>query len=219
MFDHARAARRMVEEYVIPRGITDRRVIEAMMSVPRHLFVEEAFRGQAYGDHALPIGEGQSISRPYIVARMTEALGLTGDERVLEIGGGSAYQSAILSRLVREVYTVERLGTLAAKARKVLVTLRCNNVLFKIDDGTLGWRDKAPFDAILVAAAAPELPHQLLAQLRDGGRIVIPIGGKSEQRLKRYRKVGDGFVEDDLGPCTFVPLIGEQGWKENIPDA
>lgn len=215
MIDYKRSARRMVDEYVRSRGITDPRVLDAMAEVPRHIFVEEAFQGQAYGDHALPIGEGQSISRPYVVARMTEALGFKGDERVLEVGGGSAYQSAILSKLAKEVFSIERLKSLASRARKTLLTLKCRNVLFKIDDGTLGWRDKAPFDAILVAASSPSVPRELLNQLKEGGRMVIPVGNEKSQRLKRYKKIGDRFVEEDLGECVFVPLIGEHGWKES----
>ena len=206
----------MVDEYLLPRGIKDPRVIDAMIEVPRHLFVEEAFRGQAYSDNALPIGEGQSISRPYIVARMTEALGLKGDERVLEIGGGSAYQSAILSQLAAEVFTIERLKPLAIKARKILHTLRCSNVLFRIDDGTLGWRDKAPFDSILVAASAPSVPEELLNQLKDGGVLVIPVEVKGCQRLMKYTRCNDSFKREDLGECVFVPLIGQHGWKEEV---
>lgn len=220
MMDHRRASARMVEKYVTGRGIEDKRVIEAMIDVPRHIFVEEALRGQAYSDNALPIGEGQSISQPYIVARMTEALKLEGDERVLEVGGGSAYQSAILSKLAKEVFSVERLQSLAARARSNLMNLRCYNVLYKVDDGTLGWKDKAPFDAILVAAASPYLPEELLNQLNDGGRLVIPIGKGDSQRLIRYvRDTPDSVRKEDLGECNFVPLIGEQGWKEGEVNA
>ncbi|MBE9504862.1 MAG: protein-L-isoaspartate(D-aspartate) O-methyltransferase [Proteobacteria bacterium] len=215
--DHRRASRRMVEDYVISNGVKDERVIDAMVEVPRHLFVEEALAGQAYGDSALPIGDGQSISRPFVVARMSEALCLQGDERVLEVGGGSAYQSAILSRLAGEIFSIERLQSLATKARRILLTLKCQNVLFKVSDGTLGWKDKAPFDAILVAASSPAVPQELLSQLKDGGRLVIPIGkgGKNDvQHLMRYVKMGDSFKKEYLDDCSFVPLIGEQGWKE-----
>lgn len=215
MPNYSKAANLMVKKYVASRGIADERVLRAMSEVPRHLFVEEALRGLAYGDHAIPIGEGQSISRPYIVARMTEALNLTGEETVLEIGGGSAYQSAILSRLAKQVYTIERIGSIAVKARKVLLTLYCSNVLYKVDDGTLGWKDKAPFDAILVAAVSPRVPDELLGQLKDGGRIVIPVSVSSGHRLMRYTKEGANFKKEDLGECNFVPLIGEQGWKED----
>jgi protein-L-isoaspartate(D-aspartate) O-methyltransferase len=215
MIDHSRAARNMVEKYVVSKGVTDKRVLEAMAEVPRHLFVEEAFYGQAYTDNALPIGEGQTISKPYIVARMTEALELSGDERVLEVGGGSAYQSAILSRLAKEVFSIERLDSLAARARGTLITLKCFNVLYKVGDGTLGWPDKAPFDAILVAASSPSVPKELLNQLKEGGRLVIPIGKGEGQHLLRYRKRGGLVLKEELENCKFVPLIGEQGWKES----
>lgn len=215
MIDHSRAAKNMVEKYVVSKGVTDKRVLEAMAEVPRHLFVEEAFYGQAYTDNALPIGEGQTISKPYIVARMTEALELSGDERVLEVGGGSAYQSAILSRLAREVFSIERLDSLAARARGTLMTLKCFNVLYKVGDGTLGWPDKAPFDAILVAASSPSVPEELLNQLKEGGRLVIPVGKGEGQHLLRYRKRGGLVFKEELENCKFVPLIGEQGWKES----
>lgn len=204
----------MMDEYVIPRGVSDKKVVEAMIEVPRHLFVEEAFQGIAYGDKALPIGDGQSLSRPYIVAKMTEALALEGGERVLEVGGGSAYQSAILSRLAGEVFTIERLGSLAVRARRLLHTLKYMNVLYKVGDGTLGWKDKAPFDAILVAASFSAVPSELLDQLKEGGRLVMPVGKGEKQRLKRYIRMGEQFREEDLGECLFVPLIGEKGWRE-----
>lgn len=212
--DHSRAARNMVEKYVVSKGVTDKRVLEAMAEVPRHLFVEEGFYGQAYTDNALPIGEGQTISKPYIVARMTEALELSGDERILEVGGGSAYQSAILSKLAREVFSIERLDSLAARARRTLLTLRCLNVLYKVGDGTLGWPDKAPFDAILVAASSPSVPEELLNQLKEGGRLVIPVGKGEDQHLLRYRKRDGQVYKEEIENCKFVPLIGEQGWKE-----
>jgi protein-L-isoaspartate(D-aspartate) O-methyltransferase len=214
MIDHSRAARNMVEKYVTSRGIADRRVIDVMGEVPRHLFVEEAFYGQAYTDNALPIGDGQTISKPYIVAKMTEALELCGSERVLEVGGGSAYQSAILSRLAKEVFSIERLDSLAAKARRTLMTLKCSNVLYKVGDGTLGWSDKAPFDAILVAASSPSVPEELLNQLKEGGRLVIPVGRGEGQHLLRYKKRGGQVYKEEIENCKFVPLIGEQGWKE-----
>ena len=212
--DHRRASRRMVEEYVISRGVKDDLVIKAMIETPRHLFVEEAFRGQAYGDSALPIGEGQSISRPYTVARMTEALQLEGGERVLEIGGGSAYQSAVLSHIAGEVFTIERLTSLSVKARKVLLTLRCHNVLYRVGDGTLGWPDKAPFDAILVAAASPAVSPALMDQLKVGGRLVLPVTKGDRQILTKYIRTEDSFTREELEECSFVPLIGEHGWNE-----
>jgi protein-L-isoaspartate(D-aspartate) O-methyltransferase len=204
----------MVEEYIVPRGIKDELVINAMIETPRHLFVEEAFQGQAYGDNALPIGDGQSISRPYTVARMTEALQLKGGERVLEVGGGSAYQSAVLSLIAGEVFTIERLKSLSVKARKLLLTLRCHNVLYRVGDGTLGWSDKAPFDAILVAASSPDVSPDLMAQLKVGGRLVLPIAKGERQILTKYVKTKDSFTREELEECSFVPLIGEHGWKE-----
>ncbi len=215
MIDFTRAARNMVEKYVVSRGIKDSRVLQAMINVPRHIFVEEALQGQAYSDSALPIGDGQSISQPYIVARMTEALQLEGEERVLEVGGGSAYQSAILSGLAREVFSIERLQSLAGRARKALLQLKCSNVLYRVGDGTMGWKDKAPFDAILVAASSPAVPKELLDQLRDGGRLVIPVDGGGNQHLMRYCKRDGQIFKEDLGACNFVPLIGKQGWSES----
>ena len=219
MIDHRRASRRMVEEYVIPRGIKDELVINAMIETPRHLFVEEAFQGQAYGDSALPIGDGQSISRPYTVAKMTEALELKGGERVLEVGGGSAYQSAVLSLIAGEVFTIERLKSLSVKARKLLLTLRCHNVLYRVGDGTLGWSDKAPFDAILVAASSPDVSPELIAQLKVGGRLVLPITKGERQILTKYVKTEDSFISKELEECSFVPLIGEYGWREGADSA
>lgn len=209
----------MVEEYVLPRGIKDELVIKAMIETPRHLFVEEAFQGQAYGDSALPIGDGQSISRPYTVARMTEALQLKGGERVLEVGGGSAYQSAVLAQIAGEVFTIERLKSLSVKARKLLLTLRCHNVLYRVGDGTLGWPDKAPFDAILVAASSPDVSPDLMAQLKVGGRLVLPIAKGERQILTKYVKTEDSFTREELEECSFVPLIGEHGWKEGVKRA
>ena len=209
----------MVEEYIIPRGIKDELVIKAMIETPRHLFVEEAFQGQAYGDSALPIGDGQSISRPYTVARMTEALELKGGERVLEVGGGSAYQSAVLSLIAGEVFTIERLKSLSVKARKLLLTLRYHNVLYRVGDGTLGWSDKAPFDAILVAASSPDVSPDLMAQLKVGGRLVLPIAKGERQILTKYVKTKDSFTRVELEECSFVPLIGEYGWKEGTKRA
>ena len=217
--DFSRAAKRMVEDFVVSRGISDSRVIDAMISVPRHLFVEDALRGLAYGDKAIPIGDGQSISQPYIVARMTELLMLNGDETVLEIGGGSGYQSAILSRLAARVYSVERISGFVSRARKVLYSAGCHNVFLKCDDGTLGWSDKAPFGAILVAASAPSVPDELLSQLEDGGRLVIPVGTMENHKLMRYIRMGDSYTKEYVDDCRFVPLIGEKGWKMEEIDA
>lgn len=214
MIDHYKIARqRMVETQLIPRGIKDKRVLDAVKTVPRHLFVDEAFYGQAYGDSPLPIGEEQTISQPFMVAVMTEALELKGDERVLELGTGSGYQTAILAELCHKVFSIERISSLAGRARKVLDKLGYGNVVVKIGDGTLGWKEEAPFDAIIVTAGAPEIPQPLTEQLKIGGRLVIPVGGEFMQSLIRVRKTENGIEKEDLGGCRFVKLIGEHGWK------
>ncbi|MDO8445878.1 MAG: protein-L-isoaspartate(D-aspartate) O-methyltransferase [Deltaproteobacteria bacterium] len=214
MIDHYKIARqRMVETQLIPRGIKDKRVLDAVRKVPRHLFVDEAFYGQAYGDSPLPIGEEQTISQPFMVAVMTEALELKGDERVLELGTGSGYQTAILAELCHKVFSIERISSLAGRARKVLDKLGYGNVVVRIGDGTLGWKEEAPFDAIIVTAGAPEIPQPLTEQLKIGGRLVIPAGGEFMQSLIRVRKTENGIEKEDLGGCRFVKLIGEHGWK------
>jgi protein-L-isoaspartate(D-aspartate) O-methyltransferase len=210
-FDIAR--KRMVETQIVARGITDRRVIEAMLKAPRHIFVEEAMAAQAYSDTPLPIGERQTISQPFMVALMTELLQLTGVEKVLEIGTGSGYQSALLAMLADRVYTVERIRSLALKARKSLDSLGLLNVNLKIDDGSGGWEAEAPFDAILVTAGAPDIPQALIDQLNVGGRLVIPVGDQYEQVLVRIVKHPDGSVtREDSVNCRFVKLIGKLGW-------
>ncbi len=207
------ARKRMVESQLIARGIKDKRVIEAMSKVPRHLFMQEAMAAQAYSDSPLPIGEKQTISQPYMVALMTELLMLSGGERVLEIGTGSGYQAAILATLVDRVYTVERYRTLALQARKVLDSLGLLNVNLKIADGSIGWADEAPFDAIMVTAGAPDVPPQLLQQLSVGGRLVIPVGNQNEQVLKRVTRTADGFLSEQSVGCRFVKLVGKAGWS------
>jgi len=203
----------MVEEQIIARGIKDPRVIAAMKKVPRHLFVEEALQNQAYSDHPLPIGEKQTISQPYMVALMTEAMKLTGEERVLEIGAGSGYQTAILAELAREVYSIERIRSLAIKARKLLYELGYFNAEIKIFDGTLGWAEKGPFDAIMVTAGAPNIPQPLYDQLALQGRLVIPVGDVYAQDLFRITRIEEGLKKEDLGGCRFVKLIGKYGWE------
>jgi len=216
--DFAVARRRMVEAQIKSRGINDPLVIEAMQKVPRHLFVEEALRSQAYGDHPLPIGERQTISQPFMVAFMTQALGLKGGEKVLEIGTGSGYQVAILAQIGGQVFTVERIPDLARRARKNLDSIGCSKVNIRVSDGTEGWKDQAPFDAILVAAGGPRIPEELKHQLSPGGRMVIPVGAREIQTLKRITRKGqDDFLEEDLLDCRFVPLIGERGWKPEEP--
>ncbi len=214
MTDYRRAREKMVEEQLLARGISDRRVLEAMRRVPRHLFVDEGLRNKAYGDHPLPIGEGQTISQPYIVALMTQALRLIGCEKVLEIGTGSGYQTAVLSEIAAKVYSVERIPVLAQRARKLLDSLGYQTVALRIFDGTYGWPQESPFDAIIVTAGSPGLPEHLRAQLKSGGRLVIPIGDVSSQRLLRYTPEGDGWRREDLGACVFVKLVGRWGWEE-----
>jgi protein-L-isoaspartate(D-aspartate) O-methyltransferase len=205
----------MVENQLISRKITDRRVIEAMLKVPRHLFVEEAMSLQAYSDSPLPIGEKQTISQPYMVALMTELLQLNGSEKVLEIGTGSGYQTAILAELVNRVYTVEKIRTLAMKARKSLDSLGYLNVNLRVDDGSIGWSEEAPFDAILVTAGAPDVPQQLIDQLNIWGRVVIPVGNQFDQLLLKITRNPDGSLtqEESVG-CRFVKLIGKSGWQD-----
>ena len=180
----------MVNEQLVPRGVSDVRVLEAMKTVPRHCFVDDAMQSRAYGDFPLPISSGQTISQPYIVASMTEALGLTGNESVLEIGTGSGYQAAVLSRLCERVYTVERINMLLAGARKVFDRLRYYNIVAKLDDGTLGWPEYAPYDAIIVTAGGPQVPGPLIDQLADPGRLVIPVGDQHVQELLLVEKRG-----------------------------
>lgn len=208
----ARARRELVAE-LREKGIRDPRVLSAMEKVPRHLFVLPEYLPWAYDDRPLPIGLGQTISQPYIVALSTEALELSGEEKVLEIGTGSGYQTAILAELAKEVFTVERLPELSWEARERLRKLGYRNVHFRIGDGTRGWPEEAPFSAILVTAAAPKVPQSLLAQLSEGGRLVIPVGGRFHQDLWLVRKEGGRPVYEHLCPVSFVPLIGEEGWR------
>jgi len=211
--NYAMARARMVREQLMPRGITDRRVLEAMNTVPRHLFVEDALQVQAYGDFPLPIGEGQTISQPYIVALMTQALQLTGTENVLEIGTGCGYQAAVLSCLCSKVYTVERIKALYIRARKLFDRLHYLNIVCKIDDGTLGWPQYAPFDAIMVTAAGPRIPEPLLEQLADPGRMVIPVGDRISQELVLVKKQGGEISRQTIEHVRFVSLIGDHGWQ------
>jgi protein-L-isoaspartate(D-aspartate) O-methyltransferase len=213
MIDFPKARLKMVEEQLTSRGIKDSRLIEAMKKIPRHLFVEEALQSQAYTDHPLPIGEKQTISQPYMVALMTEALLLTGKERVLEIGTGSGYQTAILAEMSEKVFSIERIRPLAIRARKLLYDLGYFNVEIKIFDGTFGWMEESPFDAILVTAGSPDIPQPLIDQLAPGGRLVIPVGDAFVQELFRVTKTEEEVKKEDLGGCRFVKLIGKYGWK------
>ncbi|HEV8384629.1 MAG TPA: protein-L-isoaspartate(D-aspartate) O-methyltransferase [Candidatus Acidoferrales bacterium] len=208
----AEQRREMVEEQIRDRGVRDPRVLDAMLRVPRHEFVPEDFVPGAYADQPLPIGEGQTISQPFMVAAMTQALELQGHERVLEIGTGSGYQAAVLAVLAREVYSVENLASLAAVAQARLVRLGYDNVQVHSGDGTLGWPAAAPYDAIMVTAAAPHVPSPLVEQLAEGGRMVIPVGSAAEQELLRVRKTEGRITSETLHYCRFVPLLGRHGW-------
>jgi protein-L-isoaspartate(D-aspartate) O-methyltransferase len=206
----------MVEYLQTHYKIADPRVLDAMKRIPRHAFVAEALRSQAYKDNALPIAGGQTISQPFIVAKMTELLELTGRERVLEIGAGSGYQTAVLATIARKVFAIERLPNLLAASKQVLARIGFRNISFRCDDGTNGWQVYAPFDAILVAAGGPAIPKPLLDQLEPGGRLVIPIGqNQKTQRLFRATNTEKGIVTEDFGPCSFVPLIGNHGWAHS----
>jgi len=200
----------MVRYQIEVRGIKDRRVLKAMRRVPRHLFVPPEYRDAAYEDRPLPIGEGQTISQPYIVALMTESLGLTGRERVLEIGTGSGYQAAVLAELAREIYTVEIVPSLAARARELLERLGCENVHVRSGDGFFGWPEAAPFDAVILTCAAPRVPERPLQQLKDGGRMVLPLGEDPFfQSLVLITKKGEGFEQRPITGVVFVPMTGE----------
>jgi len=205
----------MVEHQLRAQGIKDERVLAAMESVPRHLFVAPDLQAGAYDDNALPIGEGQTISQPYMVALMTELLELQGDEKVLEIGTGSGYQAAVLSKLAAEVITVERIDDLASKARRLLKYLDCSNVSVIVSDGTTGLPGHAPFDGIIVTAAAPHIPQGYIGQLKINGRLVIPVGSRFSQVLYKIKKTSEGIVSSLSTPCAFVPLIGKEGWDES----
>jgi protein-L-isoaspartate(D-aspartate) O-methyltransferase len=204
----------MVDRHVAARGVKDPRVLDAMREVPRHLFVPSVIAAKAYGPGALPIGSKQTISQPYIVARMIELLDLSGNEKVLEIGTGTGYQAVVLSKLSAKVFSIERLNELALRAAELIRELKIYNVTVKVFDGTYGWSDHAPFDRIIVAAAAPEVPEPLVQQLARTGKMVIPIGSEKSQRLARVIRVGTGIQIEDCGTAEFVPLVGRFGWKE-----
>ena len=211
--NYTQARERMVQEQLRGRGLEDPLVLAAMQQVPRHLFVEESVRDQAYEDHPLPIGEGQTISQPYMVARMAEVLKLAESERVLEVGTGSGYLAAVLAEQGTEVYSIEIYDSLARRARTVLQELGYNNISVRVADGTLGWEDEAPFDAIVIGAASPGLPRPLLTQLRLGGRLVVPMGEEDLQTLVCIWKEPSGIREEYCGECRFVKLRGQYGWE------
>lgn len=205
----------MVQEQIRERGVRDPRVLDAMLRVPRHEFVSEDMLNGAYADQPLPIGEGQTISQPFMVAAMTQAMELAGEERVLEVGTGSGYQAAILALLAREVHSMETVVPLATAAHARLARLGYKNVQVHSGDGTLGWEKAAPYDAIMVTAAAPRIPPPLVEQLAEGGRLVIPVGAATEQELVRVRKIEGRITAESLHYCRFVPLLGRYGWPSS----
>ena len=211
--DFAALREEMVRRDIAARGVTDERVLEVMRRVPRELFVWEPDRSEACADHPIRIGDGQTISQPYIVALMTQELALSGCESVLEIGTGSGYQTAILADLARTVYTVERFRSLSERAEEVLSGLGVSNVRFRVGDGTLGWPEAAPFDRVIVTAGAPRMPEALRDQLAPGGRLVVPVGGEGYQDLTVVTRDGDDFAERVVCGCSFVKLVGAEGWQ------
>lgn len=214
MDPYTRERHKMVEEQLAARDIRDPRVLEAMRRVPRHLFVPDDLKARAYEDRPLPIGHDQTISQPYMVALMVQALQLTGAEKVLEIGTGSGYETAVLAELCAQVFSIERLEALAARAAAVLARLGYRNAQITTGDGTLGWEEHAPFDAVVITAASPQIPRPLLHQLRPEGVMVLPMGEEQLQSLVRLRKTSSGIREDYLGECRFVKLRGTYGWQE-----
>ena len=211
---YERQREEMVRTQIEARGIKAPKVLAAFRRVPRHLFVSEALRDQAYGDYPLPIGEQQTISQPYIVAEMTQALDLGEDDRVLEIGTGSGYQAAILAQIVYRVYTIERKRPLYLQARNLFDKLHYHNIVMKYADGTKGWRDESPFDGIVVTAGAPQIPDVLIDQMGEGGRLVVPVGNQHTQELIKIFRDDQNIRQINLGGCRFVKLVGEYGWKE-----
>ena len=211
-FAHLRAL--MVDRHIAARGISDARILQAMREVPRHLFVAPVVASKAYGPGALPIGANQTISQPYVVARMIELLDLSSSEKVLEVGTGTGYQAVVLSKLAARVFSIERVNELALRAMELVRNLKISNISVKVFDGTYGWSDQAPFDRIIIAAAAPEVPQPLIQQLARGGIMVLPIGSGKSQKLARVRRVGTGIQIEDCGTAEFVPLVGRFGWKE-----
>ncbi|MBW2637111.1 MAG: protein-L-isoaspartate(D-aspartate) O-methyltransferase [Deltaproteobacteria bacterium] len=217
MNQYKKQRQKMVSSQLESRGIRDERVLNAMAKIPRHLFVDEWLRDRAYSDKPLPIGDRQTISQPYIVALMTEALELRGHEKVLEIGTGSGYQATVLAELADRVCSIERIASIASRARTLIESLDYFNVLIWVGDGTYGWREEAPFDAIIVTAGAPDVPNAYKEQLAVGGRLVIPVGDRHSQMLLKYTRLSediDDMKEEDLGGCRFVDLIGNHGWKK-----
>jgi protein-L-isoaspartate(D-aspartate) O-methyltransferase len=212
--DYLRAREKMVEEQIVARGIKNPRLLAAMRKIPRHLFVDPGLLQRAYNDSSLPIGERQTVSQPYMAALMTEALELAGEEKVLEIGTGSGYQTALLADLSFNVFSVEKIRSLATRARERLDRLQYHNIAIQVGDGTIGWPEHAPFEAIIVTAGAPDFPRPLVEQLAPGGRLVIPIGDEKAQALIRITRHESGLEKEQLGDCRFVRLWGKFGWQE-----
>jgi protein-L-isoaspartate(D-aspartate) O-methyltransferase len=213
--DFAVLRRRMVEEQLAPRGIEDPRVLGVFSKVERHRFIPEDFKGSAYADYPVPIGEGQTISQPFIVALMTQCLGVSAQDKILEIGTGSGYQAAILAELAKEVYTVERIESLAKRAEVLLGDLGYQNIKIKVDDGTLGWKENAPFNKIIITAASPRIPLPLTEQLAENGRLILPLGESFSQVLTLVEKKANRLESQQICGCVFVPLVGKYGWKGN----
>lgn len=213
--DYAVLRKRMVDEQLIPRGIKNQRVLDAFYKVERHKFIPEELRGSAYADFPVPIGEGQTISQPYIVALMSECLELTGQEKVLEIGTGSGYQTAILAELAKEVYSIERFENLANKARTILNGLGYTNIKTRVGDGTLGWQEETSFDRIIITAACPRIPLPLIGQLNEGGKLILPLGESFSQVLTLVEKRKNRLQSLDICGCVFVPLVGKYGYSKN----
>lgn len=208
---------RMIDTQLMARGISDEMVLKAMTTVPRHLFVDEGLQDQAYSDNPLPIGSRQTISQPYIVALMTEALDLKGTDKILEIGTGCGYQTAILAELAERVFSIERIASLAFRAQRTLDSLQYYNILIRVGDGTYGWSEEGPFDAIITTAGSPKIPETLTGQLAVGGRMIIPVGSRSAQKLVKLTRLSEepsDFRTEDICDCRFVALIGEHGWKD-----
>ena len=214
MIDFKSLQEEMVTQQIMRRGVVTPRVIEAFKKVPRHLFVPEQFQSHSYNDHPLPIGEGQTISQPYIVALMTNLLDISGEDKILEIGTGSGYQAAILAELGKEVYTTERHKLLAERAEKILKELNYQNVKVLVGDGTKGWKEFSPYQKIIVTASAPDVPQPLFIQLDEMGKLVIPIGGRWSQDLILIEKRKGKMIRKSVCGCVFVPLIGEYGYRE-----
>lgn len=211
---HTELRNKMVDAQLIPRGISDEKVLDVFRKVERHKFLPQDMQSSAYQDHPLPIGEGQTMSQPYMVALMTQCLALKGSEKILEIGTGSGYQAAVLAKLAKEVYSVERIASLAVRSRLLLQSLGYSNVNAKVGDGTLGWPEYAPYDGIIVTAAAPKVPNAYIEQLKVGGKLVIPAGTMFSQVLTVIEKTGEGVTTKEICGCVFVPLLGKEGWRE-----